>query len=68
MVQSLEQHPDQTALELLIEFQARYPGRYSMRQLYTLQGRVRVWRQGAVHRLIGEIGNEAQDGSASEAA
>lgn len=34
MVQRLEEHPDQTVLELLIEFQARYPGRYSMRQLY----------------------------------
>jgi integrase-like protein len=30
MVQCLEQRPDQTALELLIEFQARYPGRYSL--------------------------------------
>jgi len=26
MVQCLEEQPDQTALELLIEFQARYPG------------------------------------------
>jgi Integrase core domain len=52
MVQCLEDHPDQTALELLIEFQARYPGRYSMRQLYTLQKRVRVWRREAVQRMI----------------
>src|SRR5581483_1752142 len=52
MVQCLEDHPDQTALELLIEFQARYPGRYSMRQLYTLQRRVRVWRREAVQRMI----------------
>ena len=29
MAQCLEENPDQTALELLIEFQARYPGRYS---------------------------------------
>jgi hypothetical protein len=55
MVQCLEQRPDQTALELLIEFQARYPGRYSSRQLYTLQKRVRMWRQQAVQRLIGEV-------------
>jgi hypothetical protein len=52
MVQCLEEHPDQTALELLIEFQARYPGRYTLRQLYTLQKRVRAWRQEAIERLI----------------
>ena len=34
MVQCLEERPDQTALELLLEFQARYPGRYSLRQLH----------------------------------
>ena len=55
ITQCLEQCPDQTALELLIEFQARYPGRYSLRQLYTLQKRVRMWRQQAVQRLIGEV-------------
>jgi hypothetical protein len=37
MVQCLEEWPDQTALELLVEFQARYPARYSLRRLYTLQ-------------------------------
>ncbi len=52
MVQCLEEHPNQTALELLIEFEARYPGRYSLRQLYTLQKRVRMWRRQAVQRLI----------------
>lgn len=52
MVQCLEDKPDQTALELLIEFQARYPGRYSLRQLNTLQKRVKGWRQQAVERLI----------------
>jgi hypothetical protein len=55
MVECLEEHPDQTALELLVEFQVRYPGRYSQRQLYTLQKRVRVWRQQAVQRLINEV-------------
>jgi hypothetical protein len=44
--------PDQTALELLVEFQVRYPGRYSQRQLHTLQKRV---RQQAVQRLINEV-------------
>lgn len=55
MVECLEEHPDQTALELLAEFQGRYPGRYSRRQLHTLQKRVRVWRQQAVQRLINEV-------------
>jgi hypothetical protein len=55
MAQCLEEQPDQTALELLVEFQARYPGQYSFRQLHTLQKRVRAWRQQAVQRLIGEV-------------
>ena len=55
MARCLEEQPDQTALELLVEFQARYPGCYSSRQLYTLQKRVRAWRQQAVQRLIGEV-------------
>jgi hypothetical protein len=52
MEQCLEENPDQTALELLVEFQARHPGRYSLKQLNTLQKRVRTWRQQAVERLI----------------
>ncbi|HVZ35252.1 MAG TPA: hypothetical protein VG963_22655, partial [Polyangiaceae bacterium] len=55
MAQCLEANPDQTALELLIEFQARYPERYSLHQLRTLQKRVKVWRQQAVQRLICEM-------------
>lgn len=55
MARCLEEKPDQTALELLVEFQARYPGQYSSRQLYTLQKRVREWRQQAVQPLIGEV-------------
>ena len=55
MAQCLEERPDQTAMELLLEFQSRYPGMYSLRQLYTLQKRVRTWRQQAVQRLIGEV-------------
>ncbi|KQW72364.1 DDE-type integrase/transposase/recombinase [Ensifer sp. Root127] len=38
----------------LLEFQARYPGHYSLRLHRTLQKRVRVWRQQAVQRLIGD--------------
>jgi hypothetical protein len=33
MVACLEAQPDQTALELLLEFQARYPDRYHLRNL-----------------------------------
>jgi hypothetical protein len=65
MVQCLEERPDQTALELLIEFQARYPGRYSLRQLYTLQKRVRVWRRQAVQRLICEMKDLTQNVAAT---
>lgn len=55
----LEEHPDQTALELLVEFQARHPGQYGFRRLRTLQKRVRLWRQQAVQRLIGDTGTLA---------
>ena len=48
-----------TALELLVEFQARDPGQYSLRQLHTLQKRVRAWRQQAVQRLIGVASSPA---------
>jgi hypothetical protein len=57
IVECLEANPDQTALELLIEFQARYPGRYGLHQLRTLQKRVKAWRQEAVDGLICEVGN-----------
>jgi hypothetical protein len=59
MAACLEDKPDQTALELLVEFQARYPGHYSLRQLHTLQRRVRAWRRQAVQRLIGEASDPA---------
>jgi hypothetical protein len=55
MTRCLDERPDQTALELLVEFQARYPGQYGSRQLYTLQKRVRVWRQEAVQRLVNDL-------------
>ena len=63
MARCLEERPDQTALELLVEFQTRHPGRYSLRQLYTLQRRVRAWRQQAVQRLIGEVSGLASYGA-----
>ena len=55
MTRCLDERPDQTALELLVEFQARYPSQYSLRQLHTLQKRVKVWRQQAVQRLIHQV-------------
>ncbi len=61
MLQSLEAQPDQTAVELLIEFRARYPEHYSTRQLCTLERRVRTWRRGAIQRLMCEMTNLTQD-------
>ena len=55
MTRCLDERPDQTALELLVEFQARYPGRYHLCQLHTLQKRVRTWRQEAVQRLVNDL-------------
>ena len=57
MLQCLESQPDQTALELLLEFQAGYPERYSARNLSALQRRVKVWRREAAQRLICEMTN-----------
>jgi hypothetical protein len=68
MAHCLEEYPDQTALELLVEFQARYPGRYSLQQLYTLQKRVRKWRQQAVQRLIAEVGSQTRNVSSAASA
>ena len=56
MAQCLESNPDQTALELLVEFQARYPGRCNHHHLRTLHKRVKAWREKAVERLICEVG------------
>ncbi len=61
MLQCLEAQPDQTAVELLIEFRARYPQHYSLRQLCTLERRVRAWRRGAVQRLMCEMTNLTQN-------
>jgi hypothetical protein len=61
MALCLESNPDQTALELLIEFQARYPGQYSLHQLRTLQKRVKAWRENAVKRLICEMDSVTQN-------
>jgi Integrase core domain len=52
MLHCLNVDPDQTALQLLIDFQDRYPGRYDDRHLRTLQRRLKTWRREAVQRLI----------------
>jgi hypothetical protein len=61
MHQWLEEHPDQTAQELLIEFQARYPGIYRRSHLRTLRKRVQVWRREAIQRLIFELQEHTRD-------
>jgi hypothetical protein len=58
MVECLEAQPDQTALELLVEFQARYPDRYHLRNLSATHRRVRVWRREAAQRLIYDINGD----------
>jgi len=65
MTQWLEDHPDQTAVELLTEFQARYPGLYRRSHLRTLRRRVQVWRREAIHRLIFELREHSRDVSAT---
>ena len=55
MLQCLEARPDQTAVELLTEFQARYPGIYSTTHLRSLRRRLEVWRRESIQRLICEM-------------
>jgi hypothetical protein len=61
MIQWLEEHPDQTAVELLTEFQARYPGLYRHSHLRTLRRRVQVWRREAIQRLIYKLQEHTHD-------
>ena len=61
MLQCLELRPDQTAAELLTEFQARYPGCYSRSHLRTLRRRLQVWRREAIQRLISKMQDHTQD-------
>lgn len=68
MLQRLEEHPDQTAADLLTEFQARYPGFYSRSHLRTLRRRVQVWRREAIQRLIVKMQHHTQDVSSGATA
>jgi len=61
MVHCLEARPDQTAMELLTEFQARYPGVYNASHLRTLRRRVQVWRRQAIQRLISRMQDHSQN-------
>ena len=48
----LQQQPDARAVELLDRPMARYPNRYSRRQLRTLPHRVRQWRIVVAKQLV----------------
>jgi hypothetical protein len=61
MVQCLEARPDQTVVELLTEFQARYPGCYGRSHLRTLRRRLQIWRREAIQRLISKMQDHTQD-------
>lgn len=65
MLQWLEEHPDQTAVDLLTEFQARYPGCYRASHLRTLRRRIRGWRREAIQRLICDMKDLTQNVNAS---
>lgn len=67
MVQWLEEHPDSTGVELLTEFQARYPGSYNRSHLRTLRRRLGVWRRQTIQRLICEMKGLTQDVSVKAA-
>jgi Integrase core domain len=67
MVQWLEEHPDSTGVELLTEFQARYPGCYNRSHLRTLRRRLGVWRRQTIQRLICEMKGLTQDVSVNAA-
>ena len=64
----LDEHPDQTAVELLTEFQARYPGFYTRSHLRTLRRRVQIWRREAIQRLICNMQDHTQDVSSGTTA
>jgi hypothetical protein len=61
MLQYLHSRPDLTAVELLTEFQARYPGFYSASHLRTLRRRLQVWRREATQRLICKMQDHTQN-------
>ena len=61
MLQWLEDHPDETAIGLLTEFQARYPALYRRTHLRTLRRRIQVWRREAIQRLIYKMQEHTRD-------
>ena len=65
MVNCLEDRTDQTALRASGRIPGALPGRYGLRQLHTLQRRVRAWRREAVQRLVHHMDGVATDVSGS---
>lgn len=61
MLQHLESDPDQTAQELLAHFQTRYPDRYHLGHLRTVQRRLKIWRRDVVQRLICQMEEFTED-------
>jgi hypothetical protein len=61
MLQYLETRSDVTSVELLTEFQVRYPGIYSASDLRTLRRRLQVWRREAIQRLICKMQDHTQE-------
>lgn len=68
MLQWLEDNPDQTAVELLTELKARYPGFYDHGHLRTLRRRLQVWRREAIQRLICRLQDHTPDVSSAATA
>jgi hypothetical protein len=61
MLQWMDEHPDETAIGLLTEFQARYPGIYRRSHLTTLRRRVKIWRRDTIQRLIHKLQEHTED-------
>jgi Integrase core domain len=55
----MDEDPDQTARELIDAVIARFPSKYTIAHLRTLQRRLKVWRRDSVQRLILEMEGEA---------
>lgn len=64
----LEANPERTAKSLLLELQRRYPDKYTINQLRTLQRRVKDWRANAIITFNDEWMKEEilNDGSSFE--
>jgi hypothetical protein len=68
MLQCLDTRPDQTAVELLTEFQVRYPGIYGSNHLRSLRRRLQAWRHQIMQQLICEMKDFTRDVGSGAAA